>query len=150
DGGKQSVVNVRFGSLAGGPIKVSTVEKGKYRVRRQPVPLAHPLFARAAEAAPGLTPSLVLNLENNKLTGHVGLAAGEKVEELATRLKGAPELFGLVGFDITALPSVSSSIEGGSLHLSATNVRIRLGSAFDGTANFEVTDGTVSFDGSAA
>jgi hypothetical protein len=150
DGRKQSVVNVRFGNLAGGPIKVSTVEKGKYRVRRQPVPLAHPLFARAAEAVPGLIPSLILNVENNKLTGSVGLAAGEKVENLAAHLKAAPILFGLVGFDITALPSVSSSLEGGSLHISVKNIRIRLGSAFDGTANFEVIDGTVNFDGSAA
>jgi hypothetical protein len=149
DGRKKSIVNVRFGNLAGGPIKVSTAGKGKYHVRRQSVPLAHPLFARAAEAVPGLTPSLVLNVENNKLTGYVGLAAGEKVENLAAHLRAAPELFGLVGFDITALPSVSSSIEGGSLHLSVKNLRIRLGSAFDGTANFEVTDGSVSFDGNA-
>jgi hypothetical protein len=150
DGRKKSVVNVRFGSLAGGPIKVLTTAKGKYRVRRQLVPLAHPLFARAAEAVPGLTPSLILDVENNKLTGQVGLAAGEKVENLAARLKTAPDLFGLAGLDITALPSVSSSLEGGSLHLSVKNVRIRLGSAFDGTASFEVIDGTVNFDGNAA
>ncbi len=150
DARKKSVVNVRFGNLAGGPIKVSTTAKGKYHVRRQPVPLAHPLFARAAEAVPGLTPSLVVNVEDNKLTGHVGLAAGEKVEELAARLAAAPDLVGLVGFDVTALPSVSSSIEGGSLHLSVKNVRIRLGSAFDGTANFEVIDEAVNFEGNAA
>src|SRR5437879_244921 len=62
DGRKKSVVNVRFGNLAGGPIKVFTTARGKYLVRRQPVPLAHPLFARAAEAVPGLTPSLILDV----------------------------------------------------------------------------------------
>src|SRR5947209_5239550 len=100
--------------------------------KRPAPPPAPPAPARAAPAAvPGLTPSLILNVEDNKLTGHVGLAAGEKVEELASRFQAAPDLLGLAGFDVTALPSVSSSIEGGSLHLSVKNIRIRLGSAFD-------------------
>ena len=150
DARKNSRVNVRYGKWAEGPISVSTISKGKYRVQRQPIPLSHPMLARVAEVAPGLAPSLVLNVANNKLTGHVGLAAGAKVEDLRKHIAQAPALLGLVGFSISSLPSIINTIEGGSLHLGLKGVPIRLGAAFNGTFSFEVIDDAITFEGNAA
>lgn len=149
DARKTSTVNARFGNLAQGPLNITTVSKGKYRIKKQPLPLAHPLFARAAEALPALTPSLAIRLEGDKLEGEIGLAAGEQVESLRTRLSGAPELLGLVGFSIFSLPAITNKLEGGSLVLGIANVPIRLGSAFSGSFSLDTKDEAITFSGSA-
>lgn len=150
DSRKTSNVNVRFGGLAQGQVIVSTLRKGVYRVRRQPIPLSHPMFARVSEAIPGVTPSLVLNVEDRKLSGQVGLTAGEKIENLSARLAKAPEMLGLFGFTITSLPAIVNNLEGGSLHVGVKGVPVRLGSAFSGTFSIEAINDSVTFDGNAA
>ncbi len=149
DARKQSTVNVRFGSLAQGPIEVRTVSKGKYQFRRKPLPLTHPAFARVAEYVPALLPALIISAIDGKLTGEIGLAAGEKVDSIADHLKKTPEMLGLMGFTIPTLPTPVNKLEGGSLHLGLTGVPIKLGSAFQGTFSFDVIDTTVTFEGNA-
>jgi len=150
DAQKESSLNVRFGNLAQGPITVKTAKKGQYRFKKQPIPLSHPLFARAAESLPGLTPSLILTAESEKLTGYIGLVAGTKVEQLDPYLAKGPELLGLAGFKISSLPKVTNQVESGSLHLGLTDVHIRLGSAFDGTFTVAAVDESVTFSGNVA
>jgi hypothetical protein len=145
DSQKESSLNVRFGNLAQGPITVKTVKKGQYRIKEQPIPLSHPLFARAAETLPGLTPSLVLDTDKDKLKGSIGLVAGKKIEQLASRLAKAPEMLGLAGFKINSPPKITNKLEGGSLHLGLANVPIRLGSAFSGNFTLTAIDESVTF-----
>ncbi|MBL9126320.1 MAG: hypothetical protein JNL97_01675 [Verrucomicrobiales bacterium] len=150
DARKESTVQVRFGNLAQGPVTVKTRKKGEYTVTKEPVPLAHPLFARAAEALPGLTPSLVVTVDAGKVTGQVGLAAGRNVVPLAQHLARTPELIGLVGFSIGALPGLVNAIEGGNLRLGLRGIPVTLGSAFSGSVSFDVSNDSVAFSGSAA
>src|SRR5262245_15913461 len=149
DARKTSTINARFGALAQGPIEVQTVSKGKYRIEKQPLPLAHPAFARIAEFAPGLTPALIIRVTDHKVDGEIGLAAGKKFEAFASRIQKTPDMLGLAGFTISSLPTPINSIEGGRLRLGLKGVPIRLGSAFSGSFNFEVIDAAVAFDGNA-
>lgn len=146
---KTSTVNARFGNIAQGPITVTTASQGKYRFKKQSLPLTHPLFARAAEAVPDLAPSLMLDLDGAKLSGRVGLVAGERVEELRPYLSKAPEMLGLAGFTVSALPGIVNALEAGSLHLGLTNVPIRLGSAFSGSFSLDAKDEAITFSGNA-
>lgn len=150
DARKTSTVNTRFGNLAQGPIEVRTAAKGKYRIRKQPIPLSHPAFARVAEFTGGLTPALVISVSGNKLEGKVGLAKGKNTEDLAHHIQKTPDLLGLAGFSIGQLPTPINKLEGGSMHFGLNGVKIKLGSAFSGTFNFVLVDAAVSFDGNVA
>ena len=150
DANKTSTINARFGDLAQGPLEVKTAGKGKYRVKKQPLPLSHPAFAFVPQFVPGLTPALILGVENNKLSGEVGLASGAKVQRISSFIQKTPDMLGLAGFTIGALPTIVNAIEGGSLHFGLKAVPIKLGSAFSGKFNFDVIDTNVSFDANAA
>jgi hypothetical protein len=150
DARKISTVNVRFGNIAEGALEVRTAAKGDYRIKKQPLALAHPAFARVAEFAPGLAPALFVAVQGQKITGEVGLAAGEKFEKIAHFIQKTPELLGLAGFTIGSLPTATNTLDGGSLHFGLAGVPVKLGSAFSGTVTFDVIDSTVTFDGNAA
>ena len=149
DARKNSTINARFGDLAQGFLQVRTIGKGKYRIKKQPLTLTHPAFGLVAEFAPGLMPALIVGVSDTKIIGEVGLAAGEKIESIAHRIQKAPEMIGLAGFKITAMPAMTNTIEGGNLHLGLQAVEIKLGSAFKGKFNFDVRDSAVAFDASA-
>jgi hypothetical protein len=147
---KTSTINVRFGDLAQGPLVVKKAGKGKYRIKKQPLTLTHPAFSLVAQFAGGLTPALFIRVDDSKVVGEVGLADGEKFKNIAQQIQKAPEMLGLGGFTIGTLPTITNTIDGGSLHLGLKGVSIKLGSAFAGKFNFAVLDSSVSFDGSAA
>lgn len=148
DAQKTSTVNARFGNLAQGSLQVRTIGKGKYRIKKQPLPLTHPAFSLVEQFAPGFTPALIIGVDDSKVIGEVALAAGEKVEGIAHRIQKTPEMLGLSGFAIGTLPTITNTIQGGSLHFGLKGVRLSLGSAFTGKFNLDVFDTTVSFDGS--
>ncbi|HEY6231419.1 MAG TPA: hypothetical protein VIW64_09145, partial [Pyrinomonadaceae bacterium] len=150
DANRTSKINARFGDLAQGPLEVKRAGKGKYHVSKQPLPLNHPAFAFVTQFVPGLAPALVIGVENNKLKGEVGLASGAKVQRISSYIQKTPDMLGLAGFTIGALPTIVNAIEGGSLHFGLKAVPIKLGSAFSGKFNFDVIDTNVSFDASAA
>ena len=145
---KRGPVNVRFGTLAQGVIEVR-MAGGQYVFRNQSVPLTHPLFARIGEAAPGLAPSLVLTSKDGVVSGHVGIAAEGKAQSLTEQLRKAPEILGLVGIQIKALSNIDNTVEDGTLHLGLKGVPITVGSAFNGSVTLQVTNETVTFEGSA-
>lgn len=144
------MVNVRFGSLAQGPITVTRSMPGRYKITRQAIPLTHPLFARVAAVAPGLAPALVLESEGGRLGGKIGLMAATKVESLDTRLRQAPELLGLAGISLAALPAIVNTIEGGRLRLGVKGGPVQIGGAFQGTISLELIDDVVTFTGGAS
>jgi hypothetical protein len=145
---KSGLVNVRFGALAQGAIEVR-VSGGQYVFHDRPVPLSHPLFARIAEAAPGLAPSLILTSKDGVVSGHVGVAAEGKAQSLTDHLRKAPEILGLAGIQINALSHIDNTVEDGTLRLGLKSVPVTIGSAFDGTITLQVTNETVTFEGSA-
>ncbi len=146
---KDVVVQTRFGKMAEGPLKIKKQGKDYYHARPQPLSLRHPIFTRIGEVLPGLEPSLIVSIEKTTLKGHLGLAAESKLPtvELEHYLEKAPDLIGLAGFNFPALPKLTNKLEGGQLHLGLSGVKIRLGSAFDGTVNFEAIDEAITFDG---
>jgi hypothetical protein len=146
---KHGQVNVRFGALAQGTIEVHVSRGGQYVFKNQPVPLTHPLFAHVTEAAPGLAPSLVLTSKDGLVTGHVGLAAEAKAQALTDHLREAPEILGLAGIHFNALSHIDNTVEDGTLRVGLKSVRVTIGSAFDGTITLQVTNETVTFEGSA-
>jgi ribosomal protein L10 len=151
DARKTSTVTARFGSLAQGAIEVTTVAKGKYRIKKQSLLLTHPALTRVKEFAPGLTPALSIGVdESNKVKGEVVLAAGQKVERISQHIQKMPEIVGLSGFTIGTLPTITNTIEGGSLHLGLKGVPIKLGSAFSGKFDLDLIDTAVSFTGNVA
>ncbi|MBI1762148.1 MAG: hypothetical protein HYR56_12015 [Acidobacteria bacterium] len=147
---KTSTINARFGNLAQGPIEVEQTAKGKYRIKKQPLPLTHPALARVTEFAPGLTPALVVSASNGKITGEVALLSGKKIQAFAPQLSKAPELLGLAGFTINSLPTLTNKLENGNLLFGLKGVKFALGAAFAGTFNFEVSNADVVFSGNAA
>jgi hypothetical protein len=149
DAKKTSTINARFGDLAQGPLEVRTAGKGKYRVQKQPLALNHPAFAFVTQFVPGLGPTLIIGVEDNKLIGEVGLAAGTKVQRISNYIQKSPDMLGLAGFTISSMPAIVNAIEGGSLHFGLKGVPIKLGSAFSGKFNFDVLDSTVAFDANA-
>lgn len=155
EGGKEATVEMRYGALAKGPVKVSRSSKsGKesYTVRRQPIALNHPAFSRVAELFPGLGPCLVVQVEGREITGSIGFAAEGKLplEELSHYIEKGPELLGLAGFTFPSLPQVTNKLDGGQLRLGLSGVSFRLGAAFSGTLSFEAVDDNVpTFEGSA-
>ncbi|MBV8857670.1 MAG: DUF4157 domain-containing protein, partial [Acidobacteria bacterium] len=149
---KKVSVPARFGDMAEGPLEVVKYGKAKYSVERGKLPLRHPAFVRVAEAFPELTPSLIIGVEGTKLEGYIGLA-GEKGTpskgNLVERLQSAPEMLGLVGFSFGSGLKLTNKLEGGHLHLGLEGVKVRLGSAFDATLNFESIDRDIKFSANA-
>lgn len=150
---KEAVVEVRYGTLAEGPVEVKKRGPGKYAVKRDKIPLRHPALVRAAEAFPELTPSLVFEVSNKKIEGFVALAPAKSVpssaQQLASHISDAPELLGLVGFAFPSRPKLTNKLEAGKLHLGLAGVKVRLGSAFDAVMSLEAVDSVVTFSASA-
>lgn len=149
DAHPRAQVQARFGTLAQGPIEVQTQGKGRHRVHRQRLPLVHPLFSRIAESAPELAPCLVIDVNNGKLEGRVGLAAGSKLDSFESRLGKAPDILGLAGFRFPALTGVVNTLSGGRLKVGITGVPVVLGQAFNGKLSLLAEDETISFEASA-
>lgn len=145
---KRGLVNVRFGELAHGPIQVR-LSGGQYVFHELPVPLTHPLFARIGAAAPGLAPSLILTSKNGVVSGQVGIAAEGKAQSLVEHVRKAPEILGLAGVQINALSHIDNTVKDGTLRLGVKSVPVTIGSAFTGSITLQVTNETVTFEGSA-
>lgn len=150
---KKAVVQMRYGTMAEGPVEVRKRGKDRYTVEREKIPLRHPALVRVAEAFPDLEPSLIIEVEGKKITGFVGLATGKKVpsgsQQLAAQIAKAPEMLGLVGFDFASAPKITNKLEGGMLHLGLTGIKVRIGSAFDATVSLEAIDTAITFSANA-
>lgn len=135
-------VNVRFGSLAAGPLEVRRAGE-RYSVQEQAIPLTHPLFTGA------LAPSLIVAVgDGGKIRGRVGFD-GEK-GNLAALIRKTPDLVGLGALDLSRLGSAINTLENGALHLGIKGTQIRMGGAFTGTLTLEAVNEAITFEGSAA
>ena len=83
------------------------------------------------------------------VSGHVGIAAEGKAQSLTKHLLEAPEILGLAGIQINALSHIDNTVEDGTLRLGLKSVPVTIGSAFNGTITLQVTNETVTFEGSA-
>ncbi len=144
---KKHYIHARFGNLAEGPVQLAGYGKSRY-LNRQRMPLNHPIFHRLAEFAPELEPSLIITAGHKEaITGHVGFSAAE---DLADKLRKAPELLGLVGFSAPKSLPLENEIKNQQLHLGLKSAALTLGSAF--TANVSVLfidERLDNFEGSA-
>lgn len=135
-------VNVRFGSLAAGPLEVRRAGE-RYSVQEQAIPLTHPLFTGA------LAPSLIVAVgDGGKIRGRVGFD-GEK-GNLAALIRKTPDLVGLGALDLSRLGSAINTLENGALHLGIKGTQIGMGGAFTGTLTLEAVNEAITFEGSAA
>jgi hypothetical protein len=153
DGQPEAMVNVRFGNIASGTVKMSKGPGGTYTIKPQGIALTHPLFARIRDAAPSLEPRLIISAQKGQLHGYIGLAAAAKVPEpgsLAYHFARAPELLGLAGIKLDVVKNkVTNTIDGGSLNLGLKGIPIKMGAVFSGAINLDVVDEAITFDGSA-
>ena len=146
--GKEVEVSTHFGKMAAGKLNIKKFGANKYRAKQQALPLSHQLFK--SDAASALAPSLIVGIEGTTISGFIGLAAMSKLPSpgsVAESLKGAPELFGLLGFEFTKLPKLTNNIVGGQLNLELADAGIRLSSCFDGQFSISVLNEKVSFEG---
>ncbi len=140
-GKKGEEVPVRFGSLAEGKMTIQR-EKDKYKAKRQPLALSHPLFREFA--AQGLNARLFLWIDDGEIKGRVGL---EGKEVIADVLKESPQLLGLAGFDLSRLPRLVNTVEEGKLKFGAQGIGVTLGGAFSGAITIIAEDTAITFEG---
>jgi hypothetical protein len=144
------LVNVRFGAIGSGPVKVSQKSKPKtgekwYEIKKEAIPLAHPLFARLGEAESAPPPNLILSSDEKAMTGHISLGSSKAgPHELASKLKQAPGLVGLTGFDVTKLPTIENKLEAGKLSVGLKDIPLRFGSVLSGTVTIIADDERVT------
>ena len=143
---KTGKVKVRFGNMAKGVIKVKK-SVDKYQIpKNESIPLTHPVFA----GAPEFKPSLKLFTSGTGIKGYIGIGKGRSDQDLVSALRKAPDIFGLVGFDISKVPKITNELEGGSLHLGINNATIELGGAFTGKFSLgAVNENINTFEGNA-
>ncbi|TFG44517.1 MAG: DUF4157 domain-containing protein, partial [Bacteroidia bacterium] len=143
---KTGNVKVRFGNMAEGIIKVKKA-RDKYQIpKNESIPLTHPAFARAPE----FKPSLKLYTSGTGIRGYIGIGKGSGDQDLVSALRKAPDIFGLVGFDVGEIPKITNKLEGGSLHLGINGATIKLGGAFTGKFSLgAVNENITTFEGTA-
>ena len=143
---KTGKVKVRFGNMANGIIKVKK-SRDKYQIpKNESIPLTHPVFA----GAPEFKPSLKLFTSGTGIRGYIGIGKGRSDQDLVSALRKAPDIFGLVGFDISKVPKITNELKGGSLHLGINGATIKLGSAFTGKFSLgAVNENINTFEGNA-
>ena len=143
---KTGKVKVRFGNMAKGVIKVKK-SRDKYQIpKNESILLTHPVFA----GAPEFKPSLKLFTSGTKIKGYIGIGKGRSDQDLVSALRKAPDIFGLVGFDISKVPKITNKLEGGNLHLGINGATIKLGSAFTGKFSLgAVNENITTFEGNA-
>ncbi len=143
---KTGKVKVRFGNMAKGVIKVKK-SVDKYQIpKNESIPLTHPVFA----GAPEFKPSLKLFTSGTGIKGYIGIGKGRSDQDLVSALRKAPDIFGLVGFDISKVPKITNELEGGSLYLGINNATIELGGAFTGKFSLgAVNENIKTFEGNA-
>lgn len=147
DSQKKSRVETRLGAMAQGPIEVETLKPGRYRIKRQRLPLNHPLLARASQVVPGLVPMLQLDTEGEQLRGRVAFIAGERSEAIDALLRKTPDLLGLAGFSLGGLGSFVNQLDAGRLRFGFDGAPITLGQAFSGKLSVMAEDNSVRFEG---
>ncbi len=132
--------------MAKGVIKVKK-SVDKYQIpKNESIPLTHPVFA----GAPEFKPSLKLFTSGTGIKGYIGIGKGRSDQDLVSALRKAPDIFGLVGFDISKVPKITNELEGGSLHLGINNATIELGGAFTGKFSLgAVNENINTFEGNA-
>ncbi|MFY1112652.1 MAG: DUF4157 domain-containing protein [Methanosarcinaceae archaeon] len=136
-------VNVRFGTLAEGVIKVKKSRRG-YSIVSQDVLLTHSLFSRLESK-----PNLILYVTSKgRIRGEVGIGKRKGSKALVAQLRQTPEIFGLPGFYFKGLSNLTNKLENGKLEFGFENVPIRLGSAFSGTLTLKTINENITFDGS--
>src|SRR5262249_36746442 len=147
---KTGNVRVRFGKMAEGTITLRKRAAGKYQtVGKSAIPLTHPLFARMGEVPSAIRPTLDVQVDaKGVVSGYIGLGAGQPFS--GSHLSKAPELLGLVGFDLPKVPKIPNRIEGGILFFGPVTLGITLGGAFSGSLTIEATDENITtFEGKA-
>ena len=150
---EKGTVNARFGKVAQGPIEVKK-EGDAYKIEKHFIPLNHPLFARIGETMPGLQPGLTINTVGKNISGYIGLgkpgAKAPDIKDLAAKLKKAPAIMGLQGFELPKLPEITNKLEAGMVHVGLNNIDINIGGVFSGTVSLEANEESITkFEGSA-
>jgi len=146
---KRGKVKVKFGKMAKGEVEVK--KSGKYyKISKGAIPLSHPVFKRIGDEAPDLSPHLaIMTSKKDVISGFIAPGAvAKRSNELTSIIKKAPDVMGLVGFDLPKLPLVNK-LENGELRLGVKDSSFSLGSVFSGQFSLEVVNEAVTFNGQA-
>ncbi len=148
-GSRGADVNVTFGQWASGVIKVKKNRDNTYNTKdsRQSINLT--IGYLSPLQALNITPVLAIQIENNAITGYITVKTGERLvgnpAGLINAIKDNSQAFGWVGIDVTSVPNIQNSIDGGNLTLIANGIPVQMGGFVNGSLDFGIQGEAITF-----
>ncbi|OHT43385.1 eCIS core domain-containing protein [Flavobacterium tructae] len=153
-GNRGAEVNVTFGQWASGVIKMKKNTDGTYNTKdnRQSINLNISYLSPLTSI--NITPVLAIQIENNNINGYITVKTGDRLvgnpAGLINAIKDNSETFGWIGIDVTSVPNVQNSIEGGNLTLTANGIPVQLGGFVNATLDFGIQGEAITFRASGS
>lgn len=148
-GSRGADVNVTFGQWASGVIKMKKNADGTYNTKdnRQNINLNISYLSPLTSI--NITPVLAIQITNNNVNGYITVKTGDRLvgnpAGLINAIKDNSEAFGWIGIDVTSVPNVQNSIEGGNLTLTANGIPVQLGGFVNATLDFGIQGEAITF-----
>ncbi|CAA9197840.1 eCIS core domain-containing protein [Flavobacterium collinsii] len=153
-GDRGAEVNVTFGQWASGAIKMKKNTDGTYNTKdnRQSINLNINYLSPLTSI--NITPVLAIQIENNAIAGYITVKTGDRLvgnpAGLINAIKDNSETFGWIGIDVTSVPNVQNTIEGGNLTLTANGIPVQLGGFVNATLDFGIQGEVITFRASGS
>ncbi|WP_264522933.1 DUF4157 domain-containing protein [Flavobacterium sp. N502536] len=148
-GSRGADVNVTFGRWASGTIKMKKNTDGTYNTKDNRQSINLNISYLNSLSSVNITPALAVRIENNAISGYITVKTGDRLVAnpagLINAIKDNSEAFGWVGIDVTSVPNVQNSIEGGSLTLTANGIPVSLGGFVNATLDFGIQGDAITF-----
>ncbi|WP_264536429.1 DUF4157 domain-containing protein [Flavobacterium sp. N1736] len=148
-GSRGTDVNVTFGQWASGTIKMKKNTDGTYNTKDNRQSINLNISYLSSLSSLNITPALAIQIQNDAISGYVTVKTGDRLvgnpAGLINAIRDNSEAFGWVGIDVTSVPNVQNSIEGGNLTLTANGIPVRLGGFVNASLDFGIQGDAVTF-----
>lgn len=148
-GSRGADVNVTFGQWASGVIKVKKNRDNTYNTKDSRQSINLNISYLSPLQAINITPVLAIQIENNAITGYITVKTGERLvgnpAGLINAIKDNSQAFGWVGIDVTSVPNIQNSIDGGNLTLIANGIPVQMGGFVNGSLDFGIQGDAITF-----
>ncbi|OAB78805.1 eCIS core domain-containing protein [Cochleicola gelatinilyticus] len=142
-------IPVSFGELATGTIEVKKNRDDTYSTRnnRQFIPVSLGYLSPLQNL--NITPVLVTQIDANTISGYLTVQVGDRLvanpKGLVESLKEHSNEMGWLGIDVSRIPDVENTIDGGALRLAANSIPVEIGGFINGTLDFGIVGTNVTF-----
>ncbi|MDR7209465.1 DUF4157 domain-containing protein [Flavobacterium piscis] len=148
-GNRGADVDVTFGHWASGTIKIKKNTDDTYSTKDNRQSIALGISYLSPLASINITPVLAVQIENSNITGYITVKAGDRLvgnpAGLINAIKDNSQAFGWVGIDVTSVPNIQNSIDGGNLTLTANGIPVQLGGFVNGSLDFGIQGENITF-----